>query len=281
MHRLTHLIRSPILFILLMAAALAASAPMFVHAAPAEPAPKLAITKVGSPSPAAPGSVISYTIYIENSGDSDAREVQVIDQLPGGTIWAGVTSKDCKLKTAEDFVTQVLQCSGIYVQQRHLNETQSNFENGLWQVSVFARAGDVCGLSYSNGALMLFGGTATTSNTAVIKTPDCPPPPTPTPTATPTSQPTATPTNPPPTATPTNPPPTSTAIPTATATPIRIAPLPPNTGNGDTPTSAGMDLHSGFGYYLVLYGLIGMWMIVGGAIAYRRISTRSGQDSDI
>jgi uncharacterized repeat protein (TIGR01451 family) len=55
----------------------------------------LAITKVGSPNPAAAGTNVTYTIGVSNAGPSDANNVVVTDTLPAGVNFVGSSPFAC------------------------------------------------------------------------------------------------------------------------------------------------------------------------------------------
>ncbi len=194
------------------------------------PAPILSITKSAFPSagPVNPGDVIGFTITVTNSGNL-AADVSVSDVLPSSVAWSpAMFPSGCSLSPAG-----VLSCQ-LSLDKRHLNDSQTEFLNGVSQVSVYGIAG-ACGTTYTNTALLIYKGAPMASNRSAIAVAACP---TVAPTATPTSAPTMTPTptQPPATATPTVAP---TEAPTVAATPTLRgrAPLPPNTGN--TPGGSG------------------------------------------
>ena len=186
-----------------------------------EPSPKLTYSKIAGP--AVPvGGLVTFTVSVVNSGNADSNAQAMQDTLPAGIDWQIATDTfGCSLGPSAIVGRTLLSCGPVIVEQRHINKTQDDFENGVASVTVVGIA-NVCGPLFN---VALFNGFNPVAATADVL---CP---TPVPTATPTqtpvpSTPTPTATQPPPTATPTQ------FVPTATPT-QRIAPLPPNTGNSD------------------------------------------------
>lgn len=176
-----------------------------------------------------PGFVI-LAVTVSNSGQTPSGLVSLIMTLPPH-LWTlseeSWSEGDCSL------ADNVLTGSG-YIEARHINDAQTDFENGQARCVVVAQVAP-CG-SYSASPYIIHAGEEQSEiiagNTASWSR-ACPAP-----------VPTATPVPPTPTATPVPPTLTNTAIPptptpavivvtaTPTATPFRIAPLPPNTGTG-------------------------------------------------
>lgn len=247
---MTHrLARASLLCTLLVVAFLAFAAFRTADAQSA-PVPNLSFSKSAVDS--VPGGTVAYTLAVTNSGSADSNSQTIQDDLPAGFEWfLGESTMKCSLDTEDG--AQVLHCGPFVVEQRHLNETASDFVNGLAFVTVYAEA-QACG-SWPNTALLRDDETGkVTSSTLAILDVTCPTPtPTPvTPTATPTSPPAAT-------ATPTFPATPAIIVVTATPTPFRIVPLPPNTGTG--PGTDGVQDGAGITFYTVLLGLFGLGIL--------------------
>ena len=190
----------------------------------------LAFQKFASPTVANIGNSVTYTIVVTNTGGSSAT-VTVTDVLPPNfalvdwRITANTFSGGCSVALG------YLYCEGT-VAARALGPT--DYINGTAIVAVTALA-RTCGDAVNYASLFSPTGNQTAGAATFIL---CPATPTPVPpTSTPTVPPTATPT-PPPTTTPTPtvaPPTTAPIAPTSTVTPFRVAPRPPNTGQGMQP----------------------------------------------
>ena len=207
--------------------------------------PDLSFSKSATDS--VPGGQVAFTLAVSNSGGADSHSQTIQDELPTGFEWFLSSSNiECDLDPADGVeTTQVLRCGPFVVEARHLNDSRSDFVNGLAFVTVVAEANH-CG-SWPNTALIRddVTGVVSSSSLAVLDV-TCP---TPTPTATPT--------NPPATATPV---PTFPAEPsviivtaTPTKTPILNIPKPPNTGTGPATESAQDGV--GIGLMTTLLGL--------------------------
>lgn len=190
--------------------------------APVPRTPILSMTKVANEAEVAPGALVAYTITVTNSGFGAAESIRVTDSLPRAIHWSVVADEQCDVDVA--LGNQILRC-GFGLGPRHLDDSQTSFINPTFTVTAYGVAGG-CGETYQNTALLVSGLTVLAAGPAVIKVRECP---TPVPTATPPSTPTSAPTS-----TPTPQVIYVEVTPTPAPTVIRIAPLPPRTGNADS-----------------------------------------------
>ena len=252
--------------------AIGAFASQWHDARAAKPPPTVTFTK-SAESPG--GNVIYFTIRVENQspinpddGKSDTSEdngtgtLLVQDFIPDSGSWylldARVfTGNDDAVGSKLDCVPSdtVIACNIENILGRHLNKKQDDFTNGYASIVIYGVLNH-CG-PVTNTALLLGLGPIPRSATA---TGEYPCPATPTPSPTPTFTPTNTPVNTPVPNTPTN---TPTSVPTSTPTQIRIAPLPPNTGDSQPSDQSASDIPL---YSAILGGavLAGLAAYIGG-----------------
>ena len=172
----------------------------------------------------------------ETSEDNGSGPLLIQDFLPDGAYWyllsAEVHDGDGNNSDLDCVVEDtVIACNVRNILGQHLNKKQSAFVHGYVEIVIYGVA-KKCG-TFDNVALLMGAGSPRTARASASF--PCPA----TPTAIPTSTPTSAPTLVPPTATPQII--VVTATPTSTPT-VRLAPLPPNTGDSEPPASQGGDM---------------------------------------
>lgn len=181
------------------------------------PKPVLNMTKTALALEVAPGGLVAYTIGVVNSGFANSDTISLTDVLPPGVHWTMDDSESCSLSNT--FGTQILTCK-FALNKRHLNDSQTEFVNPSFSVTVYGLAGE-CGERYVNQALATHNGNVLIAGPAIITTTACPIPVTPTPVP---PTPTAT------VAVPTQTPQIIYVEVTPTPKPV-VVPKPPSTGN--------------------------------------------------
>lgn len=216
--------------LLLIGSALADGTPTSAPTATPGPANIIVVKTAGVPV-ATPGDLVTFTVTVYNTGQSDSF-VRLVDPMPPGAWFVATVDG---WRDGCGFTLGTLYCAGL-IGRRHLNFEQTAFIDGRATVSIVSFA-NACGVITNNVAVFADTGVIRNASASIVVA--CP---TPVPTATPI----------PPTATatlfPTSTlvPPTQTPViifvdrPTATPTitqaaVIRHAPLPPRTGTGMQP----------------------------------------------
>lgn len=219
------------------------------------PAPKLTYGKFAQVS----GHEVTWTLFVENSGNSQSEEISIVDTLPAGADWFILDSDvKCDLGPSSFEGRSQLTCDDFIVEKRHLNEAEDDFENGSATVTVYGVV-DKCG-DYVNTAVFLTPLPVVRSATAPIACPA-------TPTPSPTPSPTPVPSTPTPTMTPAAS--ATTVAPTSTPT-ARNVPLPPNTGDSPSHPGGGVGGGDDSMWLFIILGLGSLTLAVSGITVARR-----------
>lgn len=221
-----------------------------VHAEGPTPTPTVApppavlnLTVVPNVATAAPGTLLSFTFSVVNSGGVEAEFAlsAVMTPVAGGWL-VGESTVGCNRGPSEPG-GQVVTCNGS-VAARSLGRL--DFVNGTATARIYAVAGPDCGQRWRADAILMWSG-APIVRSAVIQGLSCP---TPTPTAVP-----ATPTEAPPPPTPVT---TPVAVAPSIGTVSPIIPKPPATGTGLAESSA-----ASWGTVVTIAIIVVWWVAVG------------------